>query len=216
MLREVRVSWKSRKRVVESVAAALVKAGALQFGTYTLPNGKESSYLITLEDLPSLPGAYRVVFDAFLELVKRDITTRKFEAIAAIPVAGLTFTAPLALALGRPMISLRRDERGSSRRIEGSVQPGWRVLVIDDLIASGETLLASCMRIRQEGADVFDAAVLIDRLEGGRERLAKNRINLHPLTDILELGDVLFARDTIGEYELKAIVRQVGGRVSRP
>ncbi|HLQ21277.1 MAG TPA: hypothetical protein VK127_03105, partial [Nitrososphaerales archaeon] len=69
---------------------------------------------------------------------------------------------------------------------------------------------------RQEGAEVRDAAVLIDRLEGGRERLARNQVKLHPLTDILELGDALFAENTIGKEDLNAIVTQVGGRASRP
>jgi len=96
------------------------------------------------------------------------------------------------------------------------VKPGWRVIVIDDLIASGETMSSACGAVRQEGAEVRDAAVLIDRLEGGRERLARNQVKLHPLTDILELGDALFAENTIAKEDLNAIVKQVGGRASRP
>ncbi len=211
------MSWKKRKSLVESVGSALVKVGALQFGTYTLPNGKPSSYLINLEDLPSFPGAYRVLFDALLEHVKVDVGLKNFDAIAGIPVAGLVWSSPLAIWLQRPMISVRREERkGAPKRVEGAVKPGWRVLLVDDLIATGETMSSSCGLLRQEGAEVKDAAVLIDRLEGGRERLAKNHVKLHPLTDILELGDSLFARNTIEKEEIKAIVKQVGGRVSKP
>ncbi len=210
------MSWKKRKRLVESVAAALVKAGALQFGTYTLPNGRESSYMITLEDLPSFPGAYRVVFDAFLDLVKTGVGLKKFDALAGIPAGGLMWSSPIALTLMLPMISVRKEERGRPRRVEGVVKPGWRVLVVDDLIASGETMSSSCGAVRQEGAEVRDAAVLIDRLEGGRKRLARNQVKLHPLTDILEVGDALFAENMIGEEDLKAIVKQVGGRASKP
>ena len=210
------MSWKKRKSLVESVAAALVKAGALQFGTYTLPNGRESSYLISLEELPSFPGAYRVVFDAFFELVKLGVGLKNFDALAGIPVGGLMWSSPIALTLRLPMISVRKEETGRPRRVGGAVRPGWRVLVIDDLIASGETMSSSCGAVRQEGAEVRDAAVLIDRLEGGRERLAKDQVKLHPLTDILELGDALFAENTIAEEDLKAIVKQVGGRASKP
>jgi orotate phosphoribosyltransferase len=209
------LSWKRRKSLVESVAAALVKAGALEFGTYTLPNGRESSYMISLEELPSFPGAYRAVFDAFLELVKMGVGLKNFDALAGIPIGGLMWSSPIALTLRLPMVSVRKEGRGP-RRVEGAVRPGWRVLVIDDLIASGETMSSSCAAVRQEGAEVSDAAVLIDRLEGGRERLAKTKVNLHPLTDILELGDALFAENTIGKEDLKAIVKQVGGRSSRP
>ncbi len=200
---------KKRRQVVESIATALVKAGALQFGTYTLPNGRQTSYLITLEDIPSLPGAYRAVFDAFLEFLKKEVGLKNFDAIAGIPIAGLTLSAPLALSLERPMISVRKDDRGAPRRVEGSVKPGWKVIVIDDLIATGETIVSSCTALRQEGLEVSDAAVLIDRLEGGRARLTKHHVNLHSLTDILELGDTLLARETIGEEDMKAIRKQI-------
>ena len=210
------MSWKKRKSLVESVAAALVKAGALQFGTYTLPNGRESSYLISLDELPSFPGAYRMIFDAFLELVKIGVGLKNFDALAGIPVGGLMWSSPMALTLRLPMVSVRKEEKGRLRRVEGAVKPGWKILVIDDLIASGETMSSACGAVRQEGAEVRDAAVLIDRLEGGRERLARNQVKLHPLTDILELGDALFAENTIAKEDLNAIVKQVGGRASRP
>ncbi len=209
------MSWKKRKNLVESVGSALVKVGALQFGTYTLPNGRETSYMINLGDLPSFPGAYRVVFDSLLELVKSDVGLKNFDAIAGIPVGGLLWSSPLAIWLQRPMVSVRREE-GATKRVHGVLKPGWRVLLLDDLIATGETMSSSCRMLRQEGAEVADAAVLIDRLEGGRERLAKDHVKLHALTDILELGDSLFAMNTIGEEEIKAIVNQVGGRISKP
>jgi orotate phosphoribosyltransferase len=207
------MSWKERRRkIVEELAMVLVKVKAVQFGTFTLSSGRLSSYYVDLRTVPSYPGAYGIVIDAYQSLIKGEIKPKGFDAIAGIPTAGLAFSSPIALRLEKPMIYVRKEEKqyGMQRKIEGIIRPAWKVLVIDDLITTGHSVLSSIEAITAEGGNVEDVAVLIDRLEGGRANLRKVGVKLHALTDIIEMSDILFSKQMISADERKAIKKQVG------
>ena len=208
------MSWKGRKGMVDELAMVLVKVRALQIGTFTLSSGKLSSYYVDLRTVPSFPGAYRYVVDCYLSLIRNEVGLDMFDAIAGIPTAGLAFSSPVALELQKPMIYVRREEKdyGHRKRIEGSIKPGWKVLVMDDLVTTGHSLLSGIDAIREEGGEVKHVAVLIDRLEGGKTNLKKAGVVLRPLTDISELARTLHTKDEISDEEMQAIKSQVAGR----
>jgi orotate phosphoribosyltransferase len=190
----------------------LVKVEAVRFGAFTLASGRLSSYYVDLRTVPSFPGAYSTVIEAYLALIKHEIKEKSFDVIAGVPTAGLTMSSPIALKLGKPMIYVRKEEKqyGTQKKIEGVIKPGWNVVVIDDLITTGSSLLSAVESIRAEGGEVKDVLVLIDRLEGGRINLKKAGVNLHAVTDILEIADILYSEQMINDDEMKAIAKQVG------
>jgi len=200
--------------MIDELAMVLLKIKALQLGTFTLASGKLSSYYVDMRALPSFPGAYRYVVDCYLELIRDEVGLSNFDAIAGIPTAGLVFSSPVALELAKPMIYVRREEKryGTNRRIEGSIKPGWRVLVMDDLITSGGSVLSGVEAIRDEGGEVQDVAVLIDRLEGGTSNLKKAGVKLHYLADIMQMAETLHAKDAITHDEMQAIKAQIKAR----
>jgi len=208
------MSWKGRKKLIEELAMVLVKVRALQIGTFTLASGRLSSYYVDLRAVPSYPGAYRYVIDAYSSLLKNEVGLDKFDVIAGIPTAGLAFSSPIALQLEKPMIYVRKEakEYGRQKRIEGTLNLGSRVLVMDDVITTGHSVMGGVDAIREEGGEVKQVAVLIDRLEGAKANLKKSGVTLRPLTDILELVHILHERDEISADELKAIKAQVSGR----
>jgi orotate phosphoribosyltransferase len=120
------MAWRTKRKLIEELARVLVKIKAVQFGTFTLSSGKLSSYYVDLRAVPSYPGAYKVVVDAYDQLIRKGLGTKKFDAIAGIPTAGLAFSSPLALQLGKPMVYARKEEKqyGRQRRIEGVIMPG--------------------------------------------------------------------------------------------
>jgi orotate phosphoribosyltransferase len=204
------MAWKTRRSWISNLAEGLTKAGALQFGTFTLPDGRESSYYINLGSILSYPGLYNLAVDSMSRLVSAKVP--KAIAICGVPISGLALAAPVALSLKKPLVYARSSRQSSERVVEGEVRPGWKVVVVDDLSTSGKTILASAKAVQEEGGEVTDAAVLIDRMEGARERLSKEGIALHCLTDVVELADTLFSMELIDEEGLKAITRSVGGR----
>jgi len=204
------MAWKKRRNALNGLAEGLVKIGALQFGTYTLPDGSVSSYFVNLRSLPSYPGVYGSVIDALAELVSKKVT--KADALCAVPITGLLVASPLAVALRKPLIYTRMDKQENERLVEGEVRPGWNVVVVGDLATSGKTILSAAEAIQDEGGRVSSAVVLIDRLEGARERLSKKGITLHAVTDMMELADALYSMDLISKENLKSITKSVEGR----
>ena len=202
------MSWKSRRSQLDNFAEGLVKAGALQFGTFTLPDGRESSYYIDLRGILSYPGLYSMAVDSLKSLISAKAP--RASAICGVPLSGLTLAAPLALSLKKPLTYAVSKSRGGGRVVEGEVRPDWKVVVVDDLSTTGKTILASARAIQEEGGDVKDAVVLVDRIEGARERLSREGIGLHSFTDVMELADTLFSMELIRERELKATTRSVG------
>jgi orotate phosphoribosyltransferase len=153
---------------------------------------------------------YKLVVDSMASLVRSKAA--KTDALCGIPIAGLAVSAPTALALGKPLVYVRWPKQANQRVFEGELRPGWKVAVVDDLAASGKTILAAAHAVEQEGGEVKHAFVLIDRSEGARERLSKEGITLHCVTDILELSDTLFSMGLIREGDLKSITKAVGRR----
>ncbi len=208
------MAWRKHSEQVKGLAEGLIKIGALQFGAFTLPDGSESSYFINLRGLPSYPGVYKLVVNTMSSLVASK--SPRADALCGIPITGLTIASPVAIALGKPLAYTRMARQAGDRVVEGEMRPGWKVVMLDDLATSGKTILSSAKAVEQEGGEVTQAVVLIDRLEGAREALSKKGIALHAFTDMMELADTLYSMELITETNLKTITKAVGGRPSRP
>lgn len=208
------MAWKRRTELLEELAMVLVKVKAIQFGTFTLASGRISSYYIDLRTIPSYPGAYKTLIEAYGEFLKHEFKENSYDALAGIPTAGLTLSSPIALALAKPMIYVRKDEKdhGRGKLVEGVTRPGWKVLVVDDVITTGGSVLSAVEAIRAEGCDVVSASVVIDRLEGGVTAMKKNGVKLHAMTDILELVKILRAKALLSAEEAGAVSTQVQRR----
>jgi adenine phosphoribosyltransferase len=114
-------------------------------------------------------------------------------AVAAVEARGFLFATPLALALGVGVVPVRKpgklpaetiaheyDLEYGSDRLEmhrDILAPGARVLVVDDVLATGGTA-AACMKLVEAAGGVVAGAAFLVELEplGGRERLAPHRV----------------------------------------
>ncbi len=203
--------WTRRKELLDELAMVLVKVKAIQFGTFTLASGRISSYYVDLRTVPSFPGAYKMLTDAYGEFLKHEFKDSSYDAIAGIPTAGLTLSSPAALLLQKPMIYVRKDpkDHGRTKLVEGVTKPGWRVLVLDDVITSGGSIISAIDEIKSEGCEVDHAAVVVDRLEGGGAELKKRGVKLHPMTDMSELVKILRAKDLLTTEEARAVLTQI-------
>jgi orotate phosphoribosyltransferase len=189
----------------------LHKIGALQFGAFKLTSGKISPYYIDLRMVPSFPDAFQEICDFYVNFIKEEVGDRNFKRVAGIPVAGLPFASIIAFKLAKPFLYIRKGVRlhGRQRRIEGILSPGDRVLLVDDLVTTGLSLQKAAKAIIAEGGVVADAVVLLDREEGGRERLEKSGVMLHAMLEIRETATSLCEIGAIDEEQLKTILRQI-------
>lgn len=202
---------REKEEMKAELCRVLNKIGALEFGTFKLTSGKTSPYYIDLRIVPSFPDAFQKVCDLYVKLIEKDLGVKKFERVAGIPTAGIPFASLVAYHLKKPFLYIRPKARlhGRERRIEGILMPGDRVLLVDDLITTGKSLRKAVAAIRAEGGVVTDAVVLVDREEGGKEKMAKDDVSLHYLLRASEAASTLYEMGVLTEDQLKIISRQV-------
>jgi len=192
------------------LSRVLHRIGAIKFGTFKLTSGRTSPYYIDLRIVPSFPEAFERVCDIYVKLAETELGAQNFDRIAGIPTAGIPFASLIAYHVKKPFFYIRPKAKlhGRGRRIEGILMPGNRVLLVDDLITTGLSLRKAANAIRAEGGVVSDALILLDREEGGRERLKKDNITLHYLLTAREAANRLYELGAIEEDQLKTILKQ--------
>ena len=193
-----------------ALAEALFRIGALRFGRFKLASGKSSSYYVDLRVVPSDPEAYRLAVAAYLAVVGA-LVPESFDVIAGVATAGVTISSPVAYLLKKPMVYVRKEEKGHGlgKQVEGMVRPGWRALVVDDLATTGGSIVSAVDALRGVGCVVKDALVLVDRLEGGKANLAKTGVKLSSFVDIRELVETLYQQKKVTKGDYQAVLKQM-------
>ncbi|MCK4988302.1 MAG: orotate phosphoribosyltransferase [Desulfobacterales bacterium] len=157
---------------------------------YKLVSGRMSQFYVNCKPVTLCARGIFLVGHLIFEAIKDDDVTA---------VGGLTFGAdPLAVAAafaselrGNPInaFSIRktRKDHGIVRWIEGDIQPGERVAIIDDVATTGGSTIKAIERARSEGLDVIKAVVLVDRQEGGLENIGQHVSNVFSIVTRDEL-----------------------------
>ncbi len=187
------------------LAETLWKLGAIQFGSFTLGRTTVNSPVyvnlrLLIGHPTALRRAARIIWDE-LQALQRMLhpQVQPFDLVAGVPFGGLHPATAFSLTAKVPMIYLhpRPDEMGSD--IEGIYHPNQRVLIMDDLLAGGGSILETALQLGEAGLFVRDAVVLLDRQQGGRERLRRQGINLISLLTLEVLMNCLMSRGRISE-----------------
>lgn len=159
--------------------------------SFKLVSGKMSHFYVNCKPTTMSPrGMFLVghlVFDAIKDLKPDGIGGLTF---GADPVA--VATAFVSELKAKPMnaFSIRKIQKdhGIVRWIEGDMNPGQRVVIIDDVVTTGGSTIQAIERARSEGLEVVKAVILIDRQEGGLENI---REHVADVTAIITRDDLM-------------------------
>ncbi len=187
------------------LAETLWELGAVQFGSFTLGRTTvDSPVYVNLRLLIGHPKAlWRVahVIHNEIQALQRKLHPQEapFDLVAGVPFGGLHIAAAYSLNAKLPMIYLhpRPDDLGSN--IEGLYRLNQRALIMDDLLAGGGSILETALQLGEAGLMVRDAVVLLDRQQGGRERLQNQGVNLVSLLTLEVLMNYLKSSGKIDE-----------------
>jgi orotate phosphoribosyltransferase len=172
----------------EALIAALRDADAVRFGEFELSHGATSDYYVDKYLFETDPRS--------LDLIARAFTARiGDEKPAGVALGAVPLVAATALAADRPYVIARKrtKEYGTGNRIEGRLEEGERVVVLEDVATTGQSARDAVAALREAGAVVERVLVVVDRDEGASELLADAGVELEAL---LTAADLLGERDT--------------------
>jgi len=196
---------------VKEFAIFLYKNNIIRFGNFTLASGKNSSYYVDLRLIPSYPHQFRKMIKNLQNLIVEKTGLDDFDCLASVPTGGLVVTSALAIEIVKPLIYVRSKpkEHGTTKSIEGKISAGMKVVMVDDVMTTGTSVLNGINQLKEAGLLISDLYVIINRLEGADKALSDIGVQTHQLTDILEITDILFQEKLIDKEIFEKIKNQV-------
>lgn len=185
------------------IALALAKHNCVLVGKFKLSSGLTSPYYVDLRTVPSYPELFDLVTDAYVAELKE--LKPAFDRIAGIATAGVPIASLVAHKMKKPFLYARKEEKahGTKSLIEGAVNAGDSVLVVDDVVTTGGSLQRTVEALRERGAKVDHVVVLVDREQGGKENMAAMGVKLIALMTASKLIEELHLKGIVekGDYE---------------
>lgn len=162
--------------------AQILRTKSVKTGKFTLASGKESDLYVDCR-VTTLDARGAVLVGRVLhDLLRKEEATK---GLSIGSLGGLTMGAdPITLAVAMTSslagetkliqaFNVRKEPKGHGRgkRIEGNFDPAQPVVVVDDVITTGDSTLKAIQAIEEEGGKVAFALILVDRQEGGRQNI---------------------------------------------
>lgn len=185
--------WKERREELgKKVSKALFESGAIKFGEFTLTSGRQSSYYVDLRVVPSFPEQFDIVTDAYRELITNEVGNKC--TLVGVPSAGVPIASVTGYKAKLPAVYIRKEalkdmerDHGTGNEIEGLIRKEMPPILVDDLISTGKSNLASNRVMKRNGHNISKAVLLIDREMGGPEALKKEGIDVICLLKMSEV-----------------------------
>jgi uridine monophosphate synthetase len=181
----------------------LYDIGCILFGNFVQASGATFPYYIDLRKIISNPQLFHQVLSAYADILK----CLDFDRIAGIPYGSLPTATGLSLRLNHPMIFPRKEVKahGTRRVIEGNFQPGETVVVVDDILISGKSVMEGAEKLKSAGLKVDDIVVFIDHGQGVKDRLRANGYQAHSVLTITEITETLYQAGRINQEQFELL-----------
>jgi orotate phosphoribosyltransferase len=167
----------------ETLARDLVTASYLK-GDFVLRSGKRSNRYFDKFLFETDPALLRRLGRQLAALVPPET-----QRLAAPELGAVLLGGAVSMETGLPLVLVRKEAKGygTSKQIEGILEPGERITVIEDVVTTGGDSLRSAQVLRDAGVDVIHLVVVLDRGEGGEENIRRAGIPYSPLFRITDL-----------------------------
>ncbi|MBR6010968.1 MAG: orotate phosphoribosyltransferase [Methanomicrobium sp.] len=182
--------------MVNQIAEILIKYKAIEFGDFTLASGAKSTYYIDIKTASTNPMLLREIGKAIAEMSVKAEKAEKaekadktgFDVVAGVAVGAVPIAVAVSLASDKPYCIIRKEEKdhGKSGKIVGDVK-GKNVLLVEDVVTSGGSVLFGINALRDAGANVAKVVTVVDREQGGAEKLKESGVVLESLVRASEI-----------------------------
>ena len=174
----------------------LMEREALQRGTFTLASGKTANYYLDCRRITLHPKGAGMIGTAMLNFISGNAGGEGIpDAVGGMAIGADPITASIVTMAGMQDIELsgfmvRKEPKGHGmgRQVEGPVEAGQNVVIVEDVITSGGSAIKAVEAAREFGLNVLYVLAIIDRLAGGEAAFAEKGLKLHTLTTIRDFG----------------------------
>lgn len=184
----------------------LYDIGCILFGEFVQASGAVFPYYIDLRKVISNPQLFHQMLSAYADILE-NLT---FERIAGIPYGSLPTATGLSLRLHHPMIFPRKEVKahGTRRVIEGDFEPGETVVVVDDILISGKSVMEGAAKLESGGLKVRDIVVFIDHEGGVKDKLRDRGYQAHSVLTISEITQTLYQAGRINHEQFQTLTHE--------
>lgn len=189
----------------KKVAEQLLEIGAVSLrpnDPFTWASGLKSPIYCDNRLTMSYPSVRDFIAERFVQVIKEAYPT--VEVIAGTATAGIPHAAWVAEKMKLPMIYVRSSakDHGKGNQIEGNLHKGQKVVLIEDLISTGGSVLDACQAIKNAGGEVLGvAAIFTYQLAKGVQNFADQQIPLQTLSNYSELIETAVELGKVNEEE---------------
>jgi len=193
---------------LQDLAVTLYETGAVRFGNFTLHSGKKSPIYIDLRIVVTYPELLKKIAKAYAAV----LNTMEFDVLSAYPYAGLPLGVATSLEMSRPLIYPRKEMKtyGTGKSIEGMFEVGQKTILIEDLITSGKSIAEAFAILRAAGLSGNQSVVLIDRQQGGIQKLKNDGIDVTAIITMKQLLEMLVNAEKLTEAKRESIISKLG------
>lgn len=174
--------------VMSELAALIKESGAIKKGKFKLSDGSLSDYYIDKYVFDTDPEVLSVIADEIVDRIdEHEVDVLVGPALGAVPIV-----TAVSLRTGISSAYIRQGEKhyGTQARIEGTIEKGDRVAVIEDVTTTGGTIIESAEIAREVGGVVERMIVVVDRNAEAAENVKKAGFDLEYLTRVGEDFDI--------------------------
>jgi orotate phosphoribosyltransferase len=155
----------------------------IKYGDFTLASGKKSSLYIDLKGVSGYPKLFKRITYEMIEILPSS------GQIVGMATAGIPFAASIGLHLDKSFGYARSEikSHGTGQVIEGNISKKEPIILIEDVVSTGGSLIKTILVLREQGYEVNQAICVVDRGLGGSEALKAIGVDLKSL---LSMPDV--------------------------
>lgn len=193
----------------KEIAAHLLEIGAVSLEPqepFTWSSGLKSPIYCDNRLTLAYPNVRNAIADGLTKLIRTHFSN--VEAIAGTATAGIPHAAWVSERLNLPMCYVRSQAKGhgKGKQIEGKVDKGQKVVVVEDLISTGGSSLNAVRALREAGCQVLGiVAIFTYGLEKAKQAFAENNVEVYTLTDYDTLIETAVELGVVTEQDLTTL-----------
>ncbi|HVT87604.1 MAG TPA: orotate phosphoribosyltransferase [Tepidisphaeraceae bacterium] len=173
--------------------AKFLQQKSLKRGHFVLASGRTSEYYIDGKLTCFDPQGSKLIVEAILNEIKNlPVDAVGGMDMGATPIVGSFVNRCAYIGKAMPTFIVRKDVKahGTMKLIEGNLPAPCSVVLLDDVVTTGESILKAVKAVRDKGCKVLMAISVLDRNGGARELMEKEGIPYHPLATLEDIGIV--------------------------